>query len=925
MLTYFVNTSAPLLIARFSEREQSVKLEVWSTYARLLNIVKLLDTSSIKSSITPGSPLTSRASREDTPTSLKRKRGAQESAMTLPSPPEEASLISAIAAQSPAVCKSILKQITPKNISSSQTGFTVLDALVSVLNGGLENQLSSFAPAIGYALPNASNPSQLDSSAGTVTSLKTTVLSFLAKVFISHSPASFGPSLKSQLVPCLVACTADKFNKIASGGFTAISALVKSLRAHKDAAPALSDQTAIVDILYKATASRLEASATDSEVRDSAVQTMGDLLANVGDALSVPAQQPLNLLTESLRREVTRVAAVRTSSKVAASSIMQSRPELSAWIAQSTPDVATFLRQSNRVLKVDSFACLPILIGAAGPSLPAPVAETVLQNTVTFISIDDLLLLPSAVNVLSALLQAQPQATVKSKTFIAALQQVYQLVESPLLQSGVALDSFLNFFSNLAQVSTPTDIIDKLKKTTSRAGPRCIGAVVQSKPELANEVADGFVTSASASKSSETSVIFSLYTLGEIGRVPCVFQASLYQKMCISHMHSLSDYQGAARAFQIALDKMNSGSDEEVRSAASFALGNLAVGSEDLVDQVIAHISSGDAHQAVLALHALKEFITHAQAPSIAARADSLWQPLFSICSIEGPPPPEASLPDDAKPEQKKARDQRIEAQFKENEPVRTKWMQTETSRSVAAECLGKITLLDPPRFLPQLQARVGDKLAGIRCAVITGQGFIHCPVNFADVRVSTLLAIRFTLVDTSKEFEALLVPTVVSFLNLMRDQDLVSLWKIFRSDSTKQVPFMQDVRRIALSTFNSAASHKPHLIRDSLSTLLPLLFEQTIVNPSFVRIVEMGPFKHKVDDGLEPRKAAYEACYTLLDTCLGRFDALEMLDCVLRGLTDDNEIRAICYLMLIRLAQVSPAATTLRELHLSHVVSQGH
>lgn len=85
-------------------------------------------------------------------------------------------------------------------------------------------------------------------------------------------------------------------------------------------------------------------------------------------------------------------------------------------------------------------------------------------------------------------------------------------------------------------------------------------------------------------------------------------------------------------------------------------------------------------------------------------------------------------------------------------------------------------------------------------------------------------------------------------------------------------------------------------------------------MNNDLVRIVEMGPFKHRVDDGLEPRKAAYEACYTLLDTCLGRFDSLEMLEVVLRGLTDDNEIKAICYLMLSRLAQVAPAATTLRR-----------
>jgi cullin-associated NEDD8-dissociated protein 1 len=55
--------------------------------------------------------------------------------------------------------------------------------------------------------------------------------------------------------------------------------------------------------------------------------------------------------------------------------------------------------------------------------------------------------------------------------------------------------------------------------------------------------------------------------------------------------------------------------------------------------------------------------------------------------------------------------------------------------------------------------------------------------------------------------------------------------------------------------------------------------------------------------------QAAYETCYTLLDTCQGKLDVHQLLGTVLRGISDDHEIRAICYLMLIRLAQVAPTA----------------
>lgn len=60
---------------------------------------------------------------------------------------------------------------------------------------------------------------------------------------------------------------------------------------------------------------------------------------------------------------------------------------------------------------------------------------------------------------------------------------------------------------------------------------------------------------------------------------------------------------------------------------------------------------------------------------------------------------------------------------------------------------------------------------------------------------------------------------------------------------------------------------------------------------PSFLQ-VEMGPFKHTVDDGLDVRKAAFECMYSLLESCLGQLDICEFLNHVEDGLRDHYDIR---------------------------------
>jgi cullin-associated NEDD8-dissociated protein 1 len=100
--------------------------------------------------------------------------------------------------------------------------------------------------------------------------------------------------------------------------------------------------------------------------------------------------------------------------------------------------------------------------------------------------------------------------------------------------------------------------------------------------------------------------------------------------------------------------------------------------------------------------------------------------------------------------------------------------------------------------------------------------------------------AIRYTLPDSDEAFDAVLKTTLIDMLGLMlRDTELEN-------------------RRLALTTLNSASHNKPDLIIPNLGLLLPLVMQESIIKPELIREVTMGPFKHKIDDGLEVRKVLF-------------------------------------------------------------------
>ncbi|KAK8067388.1 cullin-associated nedd8-dissociated protein 2 protein [Apiospora hydei] len=195
-----------------------------------------------------------------------------------------------------------------------------------------------------------------------------------------------------------------------------------------------------------------------------------------------------------------------------------------------------------------------------------------------------------------------------------------------------------------------------------------------------------------------------------------------------------------------------------------------------------------------------------------------------------------------------------------------------EDNKAICAECIGRLAIIEPKTYIPKLQGLLQTKDAAV-----------------------AIQALRYTLPDSDETFDAMLKPVLVDMLlTVLKSEDM-------------------EIRRIGMTTLNSATHNKPDLILPHLGELVPFVMVESIIKPELIREVQMGPFKHQVDDGLEVRKSAYETLYALMENAFSRISSLEFYDRVIAGLRDENDIRSLCNLMLSKLIVIDPEETTRR------------
>ncbi|XP_054136757.1 cullin-associated NEDD8-dissociated protein 1-like isoform X1 [Melozone crissalis] len=779
LLQDFYRTLSPALISRFKEREENVKADIFNAYISLLK--QTLPTQSwLHSSGASG--------KDDVPLTMLQN-------------------------QVPNIIKALHKQLKEKSIKSRQSCFSLLTELASVLPGCLADHIPALIPGIVFSLADKSSSSNM----------RIDTLSFLHVLLCNHQPEVFHPHVKA-LLPSVVTCIGDPFYKITSEALLVTQQLVKVIRPLDkaytfDAKPYVKD-------LFPGTLKRLKAADIDQEVKERAISCMGQIIYNLGDHLSTDLQPTLKIFLERLKNEITRLTTVKALTLIASSPL---KIDLRPILGEGLPILASFLRKNQRALKLSTLNALDILVKNYSDSLKPAMIEAVLTELPVLITENDMHVSQVTIMFLTTLAKVYPSCI--SKISGSVLAEIFQLVHSPVLQGG-ALNAIIDFFQALVLTKTAAvgypELVKQLTAPVYSSGPagasltlhkqayhsiaKCVAALSSACPKEAPATVNQFVQDVKSPKSSPAVQVLAFLFLAEVGRTT-----------------NLS----AQRELRTVILEAFSSPSEEVKSAASYALGNVSVGNlKEYLPFMLKEIGSQPKRQYLL-LHSLKEVISCSPADSLTPYVEDIWALLFKHCECT-----------------------------------------EEGTRNVVAECLGKLTLVNPAELLPRLRKQLSAGSPHARSTVVT--------------------AIKFTITDQPQPIDALLKGCIGDFLQTLQDPDL-------------------NVRRVALALFNSAAHNKPSLIRDLLNSVLPSLYNETRVRRELIREVEMGPFKHTVDDGLDVRKAAFECMYTLLESCLDRLDIYDYLNHVEEGLKDHYDIRMLTFIMLARLSVLCPNAVLQR------------
>ncbi|GLI69131.1 hypothetical protein VaNZ11_013686 [Volvox africanus] len=773
------------LVARFDrEREEGVKADIFGAVSEMLAQV-----GATADRYTPGEP--------NSPTSL-------------------------LAGDVASIVRASAKQLRDKSPKTRVGVFGVLRQLLAVQAPFVAGQVDALIPGLLAALNDKSSN----------TGLKIEALSFLRQTIAATPPSIFQLHTK-QLSSAVFSCVSERYYKVAAEALRVCEALVGVLRPDP-ASPVPPAQASFVGPLYSAIMARLSATDQDQEVKECAISAMAAAAARLGDCLQNEMPMVLRVLLERLRNEITRLVAVKALTTLALSPLVSG--ELLAGAGEGgngvVGELTTFLRKANRLLRQASLVALEALATRYPAAFEGATLTAAVEEAAALVSDSDVALASLALRFLVSLMSMPGRASAAAAAVVAEKVRApaLALVRSPLLQ-GTALEVMQSFFAALATVS-PAGGDDALLASLLDVGRSAEAASKQAQYSVARCVA-ALATTTPAKVPVTVELLLKSMGGKDLG-------SQRLALLCLGEIGGRADLSGLPAVAAAATAVLSApGSSEEVRAAASHALGGITRGNlgqfmPGLVAQISA--SAGQPKQQYLLLQALNDVISTLASPAGASKAAELG--------------PEMA-------------DQVLSLLFDAAESE-------EECRNVVAECAGRLALRHPGKVLPALLERTTALSANMRAVAVS--------------------AVKHAVVDRPHPVDAELGPVLQRFLLLMGDDD-------------------RHVRRAAVVAFSGCAHAKPGLVVGGLDQLLPLLYAQTVVREDMIRTVDLGPFKHKIDDGLELRKAAFECLDILSDCCRDRLEPVPFLAALESGLGDHADVKMPCHTTLSKLVATDPGA----------------
>lgn len=308
---------SPVLISRFGDREVTVRLEVWSTYAALLR----------QSAVFAGG--------QQSKDTVGGKRKRTEDGMDV-----EETAYGLLRAEVPSLAKTLLAQLkSPKTPPATlQAGFDLLRTLLDVLPGCLSSQTQQIITISKGLL--SSPPT---SSTAT---LHITCLRFLTVFFSTHPPPTFSSALPT-LMPVLLEALGERHPRVSSEAFRVFGSLLNTLK------PVKSQDWS--ERVYAEALKRLSNHDTDAEVRGCAENVIADLWICAPDVVRTKDRKEWEYICRTTGR---MEGAVKVVSKVASDADIGAE-----WVNGCVEWALALLRRSTRAGKVDVFECLATLVG----------------------------------------------------------------------------------------------------------------------------------------------------------------------------------------------------------------------------------------------------------------------------------------------------------------------------------------------------------------------------------------------------------------------------------------------------------------------------------------------------------------------------------------------------------------------------------